>query len=58
MSSTVRCLACGFEVPDGKRICPTCMEPQPENRKGYILASVGITALMLVAWLAMKIFGN
>lgn len=45
-------------MPDGKRICPTCMEPQPENRKGYILASVGITALMLVAWLAMKIFGN
>jgi predicted nucleic acid-binding Zn ribbon protein len=58
MASTVRCLGCGFEIPADKRICPKCMEPQPTNRKGYIALSVGFFALLLVAWLAMKLFGN
>ena len=58
MSSPVKCLGCGFEVPTGKRVCPTCLEPQPKNRKGYIAASIGVFALMLVVWLAMQIFGK
>jgi predicted nucleic acid-binding Zn ribbon protein len=57
MSSTVRCLGCGCEVPAGKRVCPKCLEPQPTNRKGYIALSIGITALLLVIWLVTKLLG-
>lgn len=58
MSSTVRCLGCGFEVPAGKQFCPTCLEPQPTNRKGYIAASIGLTALLLFVWLVTKLLGK
>lgn len=58
MAEAVRCLECGLEVPVGKRICPTCQAPQPLNRKGYIVVGGVLFGLMLVAWIAMQIFGK
>jgi len=58
MSSTVKCLECGFQVPAGKRVCPTCLAPQLTNRKGAIALGVGLFALVLVAWIIMQLFGK